>query len=69
MMTCRNMGGMCDAEILGATSEEMVMKGMQHLEVAHPEMAAQIKSMPSTDPMLVSWKEKFEQDFVAAKEI
>ena len=68
-MTCSQMGGMCDAKILGSTSDEMMANGMKHLEEAHPEMAADVKKMPDTDPMMVSWNEKFQKDFEAAPEI
>lgn len=39
-LICRDMGGMCDAPITANTSDEMIGKGMVHLEEAHPEMAA-----------------------------
>src|SRR5436853_75000 len=38
-MTCRAMGGMCDEPISAETSDEMMSKGMAHLDAAHPEMA------------------------------
>lgn len=40
--------------------------GMKHLEEAHPEMAAQVRSTPQDDPSMVTWREKFYQDFEAA---
>ncbi len=68
-MTCRAMGGECDAEVMGATAEEMMGNGMKHLEEAHPKMAADVKAMPATDPAMVAWSEKFQKDFDAAPEI
>ena len=65
-MTCAQMGGMCEEKINGNTPEEMVANGMTHLELAHPEMAAQIKSMPTDHPELVKWHDKFMADFEAA---
>jgi predicted small metal-binding protein len=68
-MTCAQMGGECDAEIMGATSDEMITNGMKHLDESHPEMAAQIHATPETDPMMVEWSKKFMADFDAAPEI
>jgi predicted small metal-binding protein len=67
-MTCSQMGGSCDAEITAATPDEMMMKGMAHLEDAHPEMAASVKAMSPEDPMMVSWVKKFHEDYEAAPE-
>ena len=64
-MTCRMMGGMCDEKIVAGSREEMLEKGMEHLEEKHPEMAAQVKSMPKDDPMMVAWQEKFDADYGA----
>lgn len=68
VMTCAQMGGMCDAKIEGATPDEMMANGMAHLEVAHQEMATNVKAMPKDDPMMVAWSEKFMADFAAAPE-
>jgi predicted small metal-binding protein len=68
-MTCAQMGGECDAKLTGATAEEIIMNGMKHLEEAHPQMAADIKSMSATDPAMVAWSGKFQKDFDAASEI
>jgi predicted small metal-binding protein len=67
-MTCAMMGGPCDAAITAETKEEMMSKGMAHLEAAHPEMAAKVKATPKDDPMMVAWNEKFEADWAAAPE-
>lgn len=64
-MTCTQLGGMCDVKVHGATAEEMIEHGMQHLEEAHPQMAADIKSMPADHPQIVAWSEKFHKDFEA----
>ncbi len=69
MMTCAQMGGMCDTEITGNTAEELMANGMKHLDEAHPEMAAQVRSTPQDDPSMVTWREKFYQDFEAAPEM
>lgn len=62
-MTCAQMGGPCDAKIMGGTSDEMMKNGMVHMEGAHPEMAADIKAMPVDDPKMVAWNEKFMKDW------
>ncbi|MFA6601580.1 MAG: DUF1059 domain-containing protein [Candidatus Paceibacterota bacterium] len=66
-MTCAQMGGLCDAEITASTPDEMMEKGMKHLEEKHPEMAADVKAMPEDDPKMVAWNEKFMKDWEAAK--
>lgn len=68
MLTCAQMGGMCETEIHGATAEEMMGNGMKHLEEAHPEMAANIKAMGMDDPQIVAWSKKFQEAFDAAPE-
>ncbi len=65
-MTCSQMGGPCDAEMTAETKEEMMQKGMAHLEEAHPDMAAQVKSTPKDDPTMVAWNDKFNKDWDAA---
>ncbi len=68
-MTCAQMGGMCDEALHGETAEEMMTAGMKHLEVAHPEMARDVKAMPIDDPVMVAWSEKFQKDFDALPQI
>jgi predicted small metal-binding protein len=67
-ITCAQMGGPCEAEIMGATPEEMMSNGMKHLEEAHPEMAADVKATPQDDPKMVAWNEKFIKDWADAPE-
>jgi predicted small metal-binding protein len=67
-MTCAQMGGPCDHPITAETSEEMMGLGMQHIEDAHPEMAADIKAMPADAPAMVAWSEKFHKDWDATPE-
>jgi hypothetical protein len=62
------MGGPCEAPMTASTSEEMMGKGMAHLEIAHPEMAASVKAMPKDDPKMLEWNEKFTSDWAAAPE-
>jgi predicted small metal-binding protein len=67
-LTCAQLGGECSADISGNTPDELMSNGMKHLEQAHPEMAAQVKTTPKDDPMMVSWYEKFMKDWAAAPE-
>lgn len=67
-MTCAQMGGMCDVAMTAATENEMMGKGMTHLEEAHPEMAATIKATPADDPMMVAWAKKFAEDWANTPE-
>jgi predicted small metal-binding protein len=67
-LTCAQMGGTCDAGISAETKEEMMEKGMAHLDEAHPEMAADVKAMPSDAPEMVEWREKFDAAWDAAPE-
>lgn len=67
-MTCAQMGGPCETAITASTSDEMMKKGMEHLESEHPEMAADIKATPQDDPKMVEWGKKFMADWSAAPE-
>jgi predicted small metal-binding protein len=62
-MTCTQLGGECDTKITGNTPEELISNGMQHLESAHPQMAADVKAAPKDSPMMVAWNEKFMKDW------
>lgn len=53
------MGGMCEEKITGATPDDIIANGMTHLDTAHPEMAASIRSMGNDHPAIVEWREKF----------
>jgi predicted small metal-binding protein len=67
-MTCAQLGGPCETAISASSSDEMMKKGMEHLEAAHPEMAADIKATPQDDPKMVEWGTKFAADYAAAPE-
>ena len=54
-MTCRQMGGPCDAKIMGSTPEEMMKNAMMHLEQTHPDMAAKVKATAKDDPTMIEW--------------
>jgi predicted small metal-binding protein len=67
-ITCREMGGMCDTPISAETKEEMIQKGMEHVEEAHPEMAANIKAMAKDDPKMIEWSQNFDKTWEMAEE-
>lgn len=58
-LTCRQMGGMCDEKLTAETYEGILDVGMKHVELAHPEMAENIKKMPKDDSMMVAWEKNF----------
>lgn len=60
---------MCDEPIAASSKVEMLTKGMEHVEAAHPEMAESIKSMSPTDPMMIDWQKKFDVTYEAAPEM
>jgi predicted small metal-binding protein len=62
-MTCTQLGGPCDDEIIGNTPDELMSNGMKHLEAAHPQMAADVKAAPKDDPKMVEWSKKFHEDW------
>ena len=70
-MTCKQMGGPCDAKMQAETAEEMMQKGNEHLQAmkddpAHKgaiDMMAQAANNPK---MTEDWKKDFMQKFEAA---
>jgi hypothetical protein len=68
-MTCQQMGGpaTCTVVITGNTAEEMVKNGMDHINQAHPEMAADIKKM--TPEATSAWMADFQKKFDALAEM
>ena len=67
-MTCAQMGGPCEEKMTTSTPAEMIGAGMQHIEAAHPEMAADIKAMPHDDPKMVAWQDTFTKTWEATPE-
>ena len=60
-MSCKMMGGPCDAKMSADSPDEMMRVGMEHLESVHPDMAADVKSMPKDDPKMVEWGKQFQK--------
>ena len=67
-MTCAQMGGMCDTALHAESMNEMMGKGMEHLEAAHPEMAETVRNTTKEDPMMVAWMQKFNADWESTPE-
>lgn len=69
-LTCREIGGTCDAVIEGETSEEMLNKAHKHVQEAmddgHKEIVKQMESM--TDEEIQEWKKGFEEKYANAEE-
>lgn len=73
-MTCKQMGGPCDAPIKGSTPDEMMANGGKHVndmaatgDAAHIETKKQMDAMggdPNSDANK-QWMEKFHTDFAA----
>ena len=76
-MTCKDMGGPCDAVIQGETAEEMIANGAKHVvEMANEEddahknvlvMMEEMKKDPESEEAK-AWTEKFNADFAALPE-
>ena len=49
-MTCRDMGGPCEAKISAETREEMVQKMTDHVIKNHPDTAKEMERMHREDP-------------------
>jgi predicted small metal-binding protein len=65
-LTCADMGGPCDTAVSGATADELVAKGMDHLNTAHPDMAADVAKM--TPEQMETWNKDFHTKFDATPE-
>jgi predicted small metal-binding protein len=68
-ITCRKMGGPCDAPLSANTYDEMMKVGMDHLKMAHPEMVESIEKMPKDDPMMVKWDQDFRKTWADTPDV
>jgi len=66
-MTCKEMGGKCDAEFQG-TAEEIMEKGKQHVHEAQDEAhQALVKEMENATPEdMAAWEKDFREKYEAA---
>ena len=69
-LTCRDLGGPCDFEIIGESFEEIGKKSYAHVmekisagDVAHAEAAGKMKNASPEEQkaMLAGYKKKFEE--------
>ena len=74
-ITCKQMGGPCDAKIQGATAEEIMQKGGVHVnEMAAKGDAGHIKAKEMMDGAvndpeeLKKWQDQFMQTYNMASE-
>lgn len=70
-MTCRQMGGPCDAPIQGSTVEEMSANGAKHLQDmandSDHQKALEMMNQTMADPEAnKKWSEEFAEKFNAA---
>lgn len=49
-MTCRELGGACDQELMASTWEEMVKTMTRHVMEKHPDTAKSMQTMHEEDP-------------------
>ncbi len=50
-MTCKELGGICDAKLSANTWDEMVQKMTKHVMDNHPDVAKDMEKMHNDDPM------------------
>jgi predicted small metal-binding protein len=66
-MTCRELGGSCDQQLIAETWEEMVRKMTAHVMEKHPDIAGQMKRMHEQDPG--KWGKEMKPGWDAAPEV
>ena len=62
------MGGMCDTPLSAASYDDMIKVGMEHVRIAHPEIAASIESMGINDPLMLEWEKNFSKTWADTPE-
>lgn len=67
-ITCKAMGGMCEAPLSADSYDNMIKAGMEHLKATHPEMASTIEAMPKDHPMMIEWEQKFKKTWADTPE-
>ncbi len=60
-MTCKDMGGSCDAKMTAGSSEEMIKMGMDHAHASHPELVETMKGMSAEET--ATWNADMTQKF------
>ena len=71
-MTCKQMGGPCDAPIQGETAEEMIVNGAMHLQTAndeaHKPALAMMEEVQNNPEEAQKWNEDFAKKFAELPE-
>ena len=49
-LTCRELGGACDAKLTAGSWDEMVKTMTKHVMEKHPDVAKQMEKMHKDDP-------------------
>jgi predicted small metal-binding protein len=65
-MSCKDLGGPCDAKLSANTWNEMVKKMTQHVIAHHPETAKEMEKMHDKDPK--KWGETYKPKWDNAPE-
>jgi hypothetical protein len=66
-MTCRQMGGTCDATITAGTSAEVARKMTAHVLETHPEVANRMKNMTPEEHR--RWEADFHRNWDEAQKM
>jgi len=65
-MTCKELGGTCDAKLTASSWDEMVKKMTEHVMGKHPDVAQKMKEMHEADPK--KWGREMKPKWDAAPE-
>jgi hypothetical protein len=60
-MTCKEMGGSCDAEIKAESSSEMAKKMTAHVMEKHPDVFEKMKNMSKAQHK--EWEKEFHKNW------
>jgi hypothetical protein len=66
-MTCKELGGVCNADLSAETWNEMVQKMTKHVIANHPELAKEMEKMHDKDPK--KWGSQYKPKWDATPEI
>ena len=66
-MTCKDLGGTCDARLSAGSWDEMVTTMTKHVMANHPDVAKQMEKMHNEDP--TKWGKETRPKWDAAPEV
>ena len=67
MMTCKQLGGVCDHEMTASSWDDMVKLMVKHVMENHPELANEMEAMHARDPH--AWGNEMKPKWDAAPEV